>query len=130
MNTLPSSSSKIAVDKFLVSPFLNRPKPRVLRSQKVSDFGFLHLITVQHKAIHPVVACLSSETQVFSVSRISLLFLGSRCFWFFAFVCVGDFLLLLLLLQLLRCFSVFQALCLRCVYIYTHTPIHPSFAFF
>lgn len=91
MNTLPSSSSKIAVDKFLVSPFLNRPEPRVLRSQKVADFGFLHLISVQHKARLPVVACLSSETQVFSVSRISLLFLGSRCFWFLRFCLYGTF---------------------------------------
>ncbi|KAE8099224.1 hypothetical protein FH972_017222 [Carpinus fangiana] len=66
MNTLPSSSSKIVVDKFVVSPkvlFLNRPEPRVLRSHKVADFGFFHSIYVQHRAIHPVVARLSSETQ-------------------------------------------------------------------
>jgi hypothetical protein len=96
MNTLPSSSSKIVVDKFDVSPkvlFLNRPEPRVLRSHKVADFGFFHSIYVQHRAIHPVVARLSSETQVLSVSIISLLFL-----FFFFFVFRDLFFLLLLLL--------------------------------
>jgi hypothetical protein len=94
MNTLPSSSSKIVVDKFVVSPkvlFLNRPEPRVLRSHKVADFGFFHSIYVQHRAIHPVVARLSSETQVLSVSIISLLF-------FVLFVFRDLFFLLLLLL--------------------------------
>jgi hypothetical protein len=85
MNTLPSSSSKIVVDKFVVSPkvlFLNRPEPRVLRSHKVADFGFFHSIYVQHGAIHPVVARLSSETQVLSVSIISLLFFVFRDLFF------------------------------------------------
>lgn len=65
MNTLRSSSSKIVVDKLGVSPrelFFCRPETCSFRARKVVKFGFLHLISAQHKGV-PVVSCLSSTSQ-------------------------------------------------------------------
>ncbi|KAF5476245.1 hypothetical protein F2P56_007979 [Juglans regia] len=68
MRTLPSSTSKIIFDKLVVPPkecLLLRPETcSLLRSQKVVNFGLLHLISVRHKAAHPVVTSLSSKTQI------------------------------------------------------------------
>ncbi|KAG6697624.1 hypothetical protein I3842_09G210400 [Carya illinoinensis] len=67
MRTLPSSTSKIIFDKLVVPPkecLLLRPETcSLLRPQKVVNFGLLHLISVRHKASHPVATSLSSETQ-------------------------------------------------------------------
>ncbi|XP_041022987.1 uncharacterized protein LOC121264024 isoform X2 [Juglans microcarpa x Juglans regia] len=67
MRTLPSSTSMIIFDKLVVPPkecLLLRPDTcSLLRSQKVVNFGLLHLISVRHKAAHPVVTSLSSKTQ-------------------------------------------------------------------
>ncbi|KAM3737675.1 hypothetical protein ACB098_09G074600 [Castanea mollissima] len=70
MTTLRSSSSKLIVDKyrdrgFFVSQkefLLTRPEICSLKSQKAVNFGFLKLISLQHKAVHPVTT-LSSKTQ-------------------------------------------------------------------
>ena len=74
MTTLRSSSSKLIVDKYSETGFfvsqkeflLTRPEICSLKSQKAVNFGFLKLISLQHKAVHPVTT-LSSKTQVFSV---------------------------------------------------------------
>lgn len=94
MNTLRSSSSKIVVDKFGVSPrelFFCRPETCSFRARKVVNFGFLHLISVQHKGV-PVVSCLSSTSQVLSFSSTSFLLwvLDVMADWlFYSFCCTG-----------------------------------------
>ena len=92
MTTLRSSSSKLIVDKYSETGFfvsqkeflLTRPEICSLKSQKAVNFGFLKLISLQHKAVHPVTT-LSSKNQVFSV--VFLLW-GSVFFFFgiFGFV--------------------------------------------
>ena len=87
MTTLRSSSSKLIVDKYRDTGFfvsqkeflLTRPEICSLKSQKAVNFGFLKLISLQHKAVHPVTT-LSSKNQVFSV--VFLLW-GSVFFFFF-----------------------------------------------
>lgn len=87
MTTLRSSSSKLIVDKYSETGFfvsqkeflLTRPEICSLKSQKAVNFGFLKLISLQHKAVHPVTT-LSSKNQVFSV--VFLLW-GSVFFFFF-----------------------------------------------
>ena len=87
MTTLRSSSSKLIVEKYRETGFfvsqkeflLTRPEICSLKSQKAVNFGFLKLISLQHKAVHPVTT-LSSKNQVFSV--VFLLW-GSVFFFFF-----------------------------------------------
>ncbi|KAK9986075.1 hypothetical protein SO802_031026 [Lithocarpus litseifolius] len=69
MTTL-RSPSKFIVDKYRGKGFfvsqkeflLTRPEICSLKSQKAVNFGFLKLISLQHKAVHPVTT-LSSKTQ-------------------------------------------------------------------
>ena len=94
MTTLRSSSSKLIVDKYSETGFfvsqkeflLTRPEICSLKSQKAVNFGFLKLISLQHKAVHPVTT-LSSKTQVFSVVFFVVGFSFFFFFWgIFAFV--------------------------------------------
>lgn len=109
MTTLRSSSSKLIVDKYRDSGFfvsqkeflLTRPEICSLKSQKAVNFGFLKLISLQHKAVHPVTT-LSSKTQVFSVVfllRSSVVFFF---FWDFCF-CFYESCFLLLFLEWRKC---------------------------
>ena len=77
MKALTSSSSKLIVDKYRESGsfvsqkelLLNRPELCSIKSQKVVNFRFLQLVSLEHKAIHPVASfTLSSKTQVLYVA--------------------------------------------------------------
>lgn len=110
MTTLRSSSSKLLVDKYRDRGFfvfqkeflLTRPEICSLKSQKAVNFGFLKLISLQHKAVHPVTT-LSSKTQVFSVVFVVVEF---SCFFFFFWdfcFCFYESCFLLLFLEWRNC---------------------------
>ena len=90
MTTLRSSSSKLIVEKYRETGFfvsqkeflLTRPEICSLKSQKAVNFGFLKLISLQRKAVHPVTT-LSSKNQVFSV----VFLLWGSVFFFFWDIC-------------------------------------------